>query len=204
MYKSLLSCLLIFIIQLGGAHPAPGQEEEQTPSQKTKEALKRLSKFPGAVQQRLQAARDKVRGALEGAEREPSRAQSAEKDSLAVPKASEKSDGSRYTPGIRRDPFVPLPAKTENQKAKRPLSPLEQFELAQLKLVGIVWDSKEPKAMVEDTSGLGYIIKIGTPIGANEGKVKAIKPDEVVIEEHYTDFYGARKSREFNMKLPVE
>jgi type IV pilus assembly protein PilP len=204
MYKLLLSCLLICIVQLAGAQPVSGQEEEQTPSQKTREALKRLSQFPGAVQERLQAARDKVRGAIEGTEKEGPRAKSSKTDSPTIPKVSEKSDGPRYAPGTRRDPFVPLPTKTETQKAKRPLSPLEQFELAQLKLVGIVWDAKEPKAMVEDTSGLGYIIKIGTPIGAHEGKVKAIKPDEVVIEEHYTDFYGARKSREFNMKLPVE
>ncbi|MFQ5903961.1 MAG: pilus assembly protein PilP, partial [Candidatus Binatia bacterium] len=70
--------------------------------------------------------------------------------------------------------------------------------------VGIVWNIKEPRAMVEDAAGLGYIIKVGTPIGGNEGKVTEIKPTEVVIEESYIDFYGARKSREVSMKLPKE
>jgi type IV pilus assembly protein PilP len=81
---------------------------------------------------------------------------------------------------------------------------LERYEIGQLKLVGVVWDVEEPKAMVEDATGLGYIIKVGTPIGANEGKVKSIKPTEVVIEESYTDFYGARKSREISIKLLAE
>ncbi|MBI1994673.1 MAG: pilus assembly protein PilP, partial [Deltaproteobacteria bacterium] len=58
--------------------------------------------------------------------------------------------------------------------------------------------------MVEDAAGLGYIVKIGTLVGPNEGKVKAIKPGEVVIEESFVDFYGAKKSQEISMKLPVE
>jgi len=91
-----------------------------------------------------------------------------------------------------------------SQRARENLSPLERYELGQLKLVAIVWDIKEPKAMVEDGTGLGYVVKIGTLIGPNEGKVKAIKPTEVVIEEQVTDFYGARKSQEVSMKLPVE
>jgi Tfp pilus assembly protein PilP len=70
--------------------------------------------------------------------------------------------------------------------------------------VGIVWHVKEPTAMIEDSIGLGYIVKVGTPIGANEGKVKAIKPNEIVIEETYVDLYGAKKKREVNIKLSVE
>ncbi len=58
--------------------------------------------------------------------------------------------------------------------------------------------------MVEDTTGLGYIVKIGTPIGDKEGKVKTIKPTEVVIEEIYIDAFGAKKVQERRMKLPGE
>src|SRR5512139_565949 len=74
-----------------------------------------------------------------------------------------------------RDPF--RPATLQKKVVARPrenLSPLERFELNQLKIVGIVWDMKEPRAMVEDSTGLGYTIKVGAPIGANDGVVKAI------------------------------
>ncbi|HWO40735.1 MAG TPA: pilus assembly protein PilP, partial [Candidatus Eisenbacteria bacterium] len=84
------------------------------------------------------------------------------------------------------------------------LTPLERYDLGQLKLVGIVWDVKEPNAMIEDSVGLGYIVKIGTPIGMNDGRVKAIRPGEVVVEETYTDIYGARKKRDVSMTLHVE
>ena len=52
--------------------------------------------------------------------------------------------------------------------------------------------------------GLGYIVKVGTPIGANDGKVRAIKPNEIIIEETYVDLSGVKKKREVNIKLSVE
>jgi Tfp pilus assembly protein PilP len=44
-------------------------------------------------------------------------------------------------------------------------------------------------------SGLGYVVKVGTPIGANDGKVKAIKPNEIIIEETYVDLFGKKGAR---------
>jgi type IV pilus assembly protein PilP len=84
------------------------------------------------------------------------------------------------------------------------LSPLERFDLSQLKIVGVVWDIKEPRAMVEDSAGLGYVIKVGTPIGSNDGRVKAIQRDQIVVEENYEDAYGARKKRDVSMRISTE
>ena len=58
--------------------------------------------------------------------------------------------------------------------------------------------------MIEDTAGLGYTISVGTPIGASEGKVKAITRNEVVVEESFQDFSGKKKTREVLMKLLME
>ena len=192
-----------FVTFLVVADTVFSQEEKELPSQKTKDALEKFSKFPSAVGKRLESARDKVKGLLQDALGEPPTKKSKD-DSLDIPKRPERAETPHYSPLGKRDPFLPAPTKTEARKVKRDLSPLEQFELGQLKLVGIVWDPKEPRAMVEDTGGLGFIIRVGTPIGSNEGKVKAIKLDEVVIEEYYVDFYGARKTRDFSMKLPSE
>jgi type IV pilus assembly protein PilP len=104
-----------------------------------------------------------------------------------------------------RDPF--RPATLRKKVIARPrenLSPLERFELNQLKIVGIVWDMNEPRAMVEDGAGLGYTIKHGAPIGANDGVVKTIHRNEIIVEEYYYDVYGARKKREVSMKLSTE
>jgi type IV pilus assembly protein PilP len=106
---------------------------------------------------------------------------------------------------IGRDPFRPLTvtARTNVQRREN-LSPLERFEIGQLKLVGVVWDVSNPTALVEDSSGLGYTLRIGTPIGANDGKVKAIAPHGIIIEEDYIDPSGARRKREVSMMLTVE
>jgi type IV pilus assembly protein PilP len=91
-----------------------------------------------------------------------------------------------------------------NSRPRENLSPLERFDLGQLKIVGIVWDIREPRAMIEDTAGLGYVIRVGTPIGSNDGKVKAIHRNQIIVEEFYEDAYGARKTRDVSMKLLTE
>lgn len=113
--------------------------------------------------------------------------------------------GTQPSPKIRRDPFRPFTLNLRsNVRRRENLSPLERYELGQLKLVGIIWNIKSPTALVEDSSGLGYTVKVGTPIGANDGKVKTIRPDEVVVEEEYMDLYGAKKKREVTLRLTAE
>jgi Tfp pilus assembly protein PilP len=107
--------------------------------------------------------------------------------------------------GIVRDPFRPITVNLRATVRRREnLSPLERFEIAQLKLVGIVRNTKGTVALVEDNVGFGYTVTVGTPIGPNDGKIKMIKSDELLIEEEYIDLYGAKKKREVSMRLPVE
>ena len=104
-----------------------------------------------------------------------------------------------------RDPFRPMTLRAKvNTRARENLSPLERLDLSQLKVVGIIWDIKEPRAMVEDTAGLGYVVKVGTPIGSNEGKVKAIHRNQIVVEEFTDDVFGARKKTERSLSLAAE
>jgi len=113
---------------------------------------------------------------------------------------------ARILPIGRRDPFRPFTLNTKSTPAKKRdnLSPLERYELGQLKLVGIVADPKNANALIEDAAGLGYVIRVGTPIGSNDGKVIAIKRDGITIQESYVDLYGAEKKREVSMRLTAE
>jgi len=203
MKKSLFIYVLLGLLLFpawGGA-----QEEKESPSQKTKEAIEKFKKAPATVGQGLEALKEAGKAKLQEtlAGKEPAKAEAG--ISSLPAKKPEQPERPRYSSVGKRDPFRPLSLKPKaSQRARENLSPLERYELGQLKLVAIVWDIKEPKAMVEDGTGLGYVVKIGTLIGPNEGKVKAIKPTEVIIEERFTDFYGARKSQEVSMKLPVE
>ncbi len=106
-----------------------------------------------------------------------------------------------YDVAAHRDPFqAPRLGGTANAR-----TPLENYQLGQLKLVGVVAQSAEGyRAMVEDSAGLGYIITTGTPIGSSGGVVRSIEPRRVVIEESTRDFYGDVKAKEVVMELPQE
>ena len=62
------------------------------------------------------------------------------------------------------------------------LSGMQLFEPGQLNLVAIVFSDNSDFAMVEDTTGKGYILTAGMKIG-ERGVVTAIQPNEVIIEE---------------------
>jgi len=106
------------------------------------------------------------------------------------------------------DPFEPLfkekPVSVKKKKDKRriPRTPLERIDLSQLKLVGIILASSGNRALVEESSGKGYVIKTGTYIGVNSGKVVKIRKEKVVVEEEFEDVFGKTKLRQREIKLP--
>ena len=97
-----------------------------------------------------------------------------------------------YESAGKRDPFRPLflDTKVAARPKVEPLTPLQRYELGQLRLVGIIHQLEPPRAMVEDSSGLGFILTPGTPVGPNGGVVAEIRPREVVVEEWHTDVIG--------------
>ncbi len=176
------------------------QEEKGGPSQKIKEAVEKFKEAPEVAGKGLKKLIDSGKEKLRETFGRKT-ATKAEGDSLTLPKKTERPQATRYSPVGQRDPFRPPAKATVSARPREELSPLERYELGQLKLTGVVWNIKEPRAMVEDAAGLGYIVKVGTPMGPNEGRIKTIKPNEVVIEESYVDYYGARKKREVRMRL---
>ena len=106
------------------------------------------------------------------------------------------------------DPFEPLfsekpvSAKKKKDKKRIPRTPLERIDLSQLKLVGIILASSGNRALVEESSGKGYVIKTGTYIGVNSGKVVKIRKEKVVVEEEFEDVFGKTKLRQREIKLP--
>jgi type IV pilus assembly protein PilP len=109
-----------------------------------------------------------------------------------------------YDPTGKRDPFQPfIAAQTPVKPAGEeiPATPLQKYDLSQLKLVAIIVGAGEGSAMVEDSEGKGYIIKKGVYVGANYGKVKAVLKDRVIIEERYKDYTGQVKEKEIILRL---
>lgn len=106
------------------------------------------------------------------------------------------------------DPFLPLiqekveePQPIVDDQPQRILTPLEKIELSQIRLVAIVITEKRRIAMVEEATGKGYEVTIGTYIGKNQGKVSEINNNSIVVTELVKDFKGKLKEQTQEIKL---
>ncbi len=107
-----------------------------------------------------------------------------------------------YNPTGKPDPFMPTTVSNETKSKGKKVLPLEQFEVSDFELVGVVTGSGIKKAVVQDLTGKGYFIQVGTRIGKMGGKVIRITGKEVVIHEPFQDFLGRRSSRVVTLKIP--
>ncbi len=90
-----------------------------------------------------------------------------------------------YEPRGRKDPFAQpvLDRPVSQGSAHGPLLPLQRFELAKLKLIGIIWDVKRPRAMINDPDSKVHIVGPNTKIGTRNGYIAVIREGEIVIVE---------------------
>jgi len=107
-----------------------------------------------------------------------------------------------YNPTGKADPFRPFIQLTPEKMPKSAfLTPLQKYDISQLRLVAIITLPEGNVALVEDQQGKGYFLKRGTAIGRHDGKVKAIQKDRVIIEEAYSDVLGQAKANEISLFL---
>jgi len=116
-----------------------------------------------------------------------------------------KEEEYSYNPAGKSDPFKPfLQLASARGGSRAVLTPLQKFDISQLKLVAIITTPGGNIGLVEDVTGKGYFLKKGTWIGKNDGKVTKILKDKVIIEEVYQDIFGQTKTNEISMSLQKE
>jgi type IV pilus assembly protein PilP len=103
---------------------------------------------------------------------------------------------------LLRDESVVVSGGKLVPKKRDPQSPLEKIDLGQLKLVAIIAASSGNRALVEESSGKGYILREGTYVGLNSGKVVNITIDKVMVEEEFEDAYGKTITQKKEITLP--
>ncbi len=120
---------------------------------------------------------------------------------------AKRMDGYSFNPEGRVDPFRPIDAvleasaKPKTTEDEVPLPPLQRMELSQLKLVAVIQAGDRTRALVEDSTGIGFIIKVGTLMGTRGGQVTSIKTDKIEVAEDYKDYLGKTKVRISELKL---
>jgi type IV pilus assembly protein PilP len=93
-----------------------------------------------------------------------------------------------YEPGDRRDPFKPYrsfhPGSSSGPVNRADLTdPLQRWDINRFTILAIIWEVRNPKAMIKDPDGITYMIGKNTKIGRNAGYVAAIREGEVVVVE---------------------
>jgi type IV pilus assembly protein PilP len=116
-----------------------------------------------------------------------------------------------YNPVGKVDPFAPLYKEETEKKAQevvvkpkgpeRPRTPLEKLDLGQLKLTAIVTSNGFKRALVEEASGKGYVVMVGTKIGLERGTIVEIAQERIVIEHQNEDDFGKATSQKRELKL---
>lgn len=127
-------------------------------------------------------------------------AEEAKQPGVEPAKAVEPAEDPPYDAAGRRDPFRPLHGEGVAEQGET-RTPLQRYDVGQLRLVAVIYDTREPRAVVEDDQGLGYIVRIGTPVGSNGGQVSAIERGRVVVQEDAVDYYGEHRPNEVTMEL---
>jgi type IV pilus assembly protein PilP len=140
-------------------------------------------------------------------------ATSVESLSVAKPKIVQKlkpvttqveEQKTEYTVQGVRDPFQPYEIIKLDDRSKMTVADiLQNITLGQVSLVGVILD-KDPKALVQDASNTGYIVKEGMHIGENSGIVTKISSNGVTIKQHFKDYMGKVNTREVVLTLKKE
>ncbi len=123
----------------------------------------------------------------------------------AGPEAKQAPEVISYTAEGRRDPFLSIVVMTKQKVVKKKkLNPLENYDVTDFVLIGVIHDGKEYYASVILPDGKAYTIRKGMTLGLYGGKVVDITPDTVVIREYLTDYKGRRKPKDTILKLRKE
>jgi len=102
-----------------------------------------------------------------------------------------------------RDPFSPLIVK--RQEKKKGSTPLEGYDIEELKLTGIVKDKKGIMlALIQAPDGKFYTVRENDRIGLSGGKIKKIHLDSIEIEDLERTYTGAVSRKVKYLKLRME
>jgi Tfp pilus assembly protein PilP len=126
---------------------------------------------------------------------------------LPPPQEEEKVERQTYTYEAhgRRDPFLSLIEVAKAKPVKRKgATPIENYDVAEITLLAVVWDSHQYYALIKLPDNKTYTIRKGMTLGLYGGKVEEIAKDSVLIREQIKDYRGQFKTKDTLLRLRKE
>ncbi len=103
----------------------------------------------------------------------------------------------------KRDPFRSFLADMESGKDPgAPIADTERFDLSQYRLTAVVSGTTSPRAMVEDPDGDGHVLKMGSKLGKNGGRVTRISSKGIRVIEEFRAPTGQKQFVPIDITLP--
>ena len=127
------------------------------------------------------------------------------KKEIDITDIAQRRSNYRYSAVGKKDPFRNYFGDMASlNKEKKIVSELQNFDVTDLRLSAIIYGITDPKAVVIAPDGKSYIIKTGSFIGKNWGKISRILPDKLEIVETYKDPLGRKIINKLYLELPVK
>lgn len=127
------------------------------------------------------------------------------KKEIDITDIAQKKSNYRYSAVGKKDPFRSYFGDMASlNREKKIVSELQNFDITDLRLTAIVWGVTEPRVIIVAPDGKSYIVKTGSFIGKNWGKISRILPDKIEIIETYKDPLGRKIINKLYLELPVK
>jgi len=111
----------------------------------------------------------------------------------------------RYSPVGKRDPFRSYFGDPSSMTQERKIvSELQNFDVSDLRLTAIIWGITEPRVVIVSPDGKSHIVRTGSFVGKNWGKISRILPDKIEVIETYKDPLGRKIINKLYLELPVK
>lgn len=127
------------------------------------------------------------------------------KKEIDITDIAQKRSNYRYSAVGKKDPFRSYFGDMANiNKEKKIVSELQNFDVTDLRLTAIIWGVTEPRAVIVAPDGKSYVVKTGSFIGKNWGKISRVLPDKIEIVETYKDPLGRKIINKLYLELPIK
>jgi hypothetical protein len=113
-----------------------------------------------------------------------------------------------FLPVKALDPFIPFlvpeTSAPEEHQEGAPMTPLQKMTMSEIErgLKAITWGDLGRRAVIEDSTGRGYIVSVGTPAGEHSGVITQILNDRLVVQQEIWDARARKRfPQDFTIKL---
>ncbi len=120
--------------------------------------------------------------------------------------AADKSSDRDALQALRemRDPFKRIGTDVPDVRDDRPRSELESSPVNEFKLVGVLTGPYKTRALIRGPNGTIHTVSIGTRIGVQNGHVKAVLADRIIVTEVVQDVLGEKENITSEIRLSTK